>query len=175
MSSKDFSVSVKEVATKIELLAMADTYAILQIIQLEKSTFNWETSSDDLEVLRQKIKDPENITCVLKTMTQGVIGYVIAVPSLREEAELKTEDGDFGGTNEKIYVETLVISKLHRGSFMRFKNLIVHLIDEARLRVSSVGVSYTYPSFVSLCEIFGCDGHANVGKLVWFRLRSLLR
>ncbi len=123
-----------EISTKVEILDSADELSLGQIRNMEEEIFDWEVSDTDLDELINKIKSPESITSVIKNSEGGIQGYVLGVPSLVVENDLKAEDPDFVGMDSMLYIDTLAIAKESRGDLRQVKNLIQTLLDEAETR-----------------------------------------
>ncbi len=80
----------------VELYDSQEEEVISQIRNLEKETFDWEVTEEDLDVLVEKIKNQKNITLVLKDVEQKIVGYLIAVPSGIAMSDISSEDPLFG-------------------------------------------------------------------------------
>jgi hypothetical protein len=118
----------------VEIFDSGDEESFSQIRNLEKQTFDWEVTDKDLDELINKIKNPKNISLILKDVDQLIVGYLIAVPSDDAMADISSEDELFEPSPNKLYIETFAISKESRGSLMQIKNLFQHLVDTAKSR-----------------------------------------
>jgi len=118
--------------TKSELLLIPNDQELSQIREIEQNTFDWEVSEEDLNELINKVKDPKNITAVLKNSEHEIVGYIVGMPSMDLDAEILAEDPELQPSAEKLYIETLAIAEKYRGDLSQIKGLLGAIFDKAR-------------------------------------------
>jgi ribosomal protein S18 acetylase RimI-like enzyme len=123
---------LERAGTESELLSSAVPADLVQIREIEQSTFNWETTEADLDELESKIKDDKNIVAVLRNQEHEIVGYVVGVPSMTLDAKILAEDPGLTVSEDKMYIETLAIAKKYQGSLVQIKDLLQTLLDRAR-------------------------------------------
>lgn len=118
--------------TTSELLISPNEEELLQIREIEKNTFDWEVSEENLEALINKIKDSSNITTVLKNAEHEIVGYIVGIPSVNLDEEILTEDPELVPSADKLYIETLAIAKEYRGDLSQMRGLLEAIFYKAR-------------------------------------------
>lgn len=123
MSEKSSESIKKPKAGYCELFSSNSESDLNQIRELERKIFDWEVSEEDLDALIEKVKDSSNRTFVLRSDSENIVGYLIAVPTERVYEDLIGEDPDFSPSDTKVYIETFAIDEEYRGSLSTIREL----------------------------------------------------
>jgi ribosomal protein S18 acetylase RimI-like enzyme len=118
--------------TESQLLISPNDEELLQIREIEKNTFDWEVSEEDLSALINKINDLSNITAVLRNAENEIVGYIVGMPSMNLDEEILAEDSELVPSADKLYIETLAIAKEYRGNLSQIKGLFETISSKAR-------------------------------------------
>lgn len=113
----------------VDVLSEPTEDQVAQIIDLEKATFNWETSDADMNDLADTVKDPESVVGVIRNANNEIVGYIVAIPATSADESIKENDPDYAPTEEDLYIETFAIAPNYR--LLNTADLIKAMAGEA--------------------------------------------
>lgn len=104
-----------------------------EVLLIDKMAFPVEWQMEDAEqYYREKIKDKNNITILLKE-DDKIIGYLLALPQNLAVQELKEDDPLMQEDNGRYYVESVSVLQANRNGRGLLK-MLTKLIEESKQR-----------------------------------------
>ncbi len=148
----------------VSVLENPSAEEVEQIVNLERSTFDWEVSDDDMEELSESLQNPDNVVAVIRSAQKETVGYILAIPTTATDASLVENDQQFTPRSTDLYIETFAIAPPHR--VLHTSGVIKALTDEAMRRGYTKVVAHVPVEHVRLYEAFGAKAVRTIDE--WY-------
>lgn len=104
-----------------------------QIANMEKATFGWSLTEEDMQDTKAAAEHPAGVTVLVRGIDQNILGYIIGYPGSAAYTDISEEDGEMIDDNSTIYIMTLVLDPSVRSrNAETLKKLFQSFMEEAR-------------------------------------------
>ena len=124
-----------------------------QIVELERATFNWGITDEDMAETRGAAEHPRGVMVIAKGAESKILGYMIGYPGSAAYADISGEDPNMLNDDSTLYVMTVAVKSEIRG-VSTFTEFIGKFIESARekgyLSISAHTPSKKMPAYERL-------------------------
>lgn len=128
---------------------------VVQIVALERDTFNWEVSEEDMSDLADTVQNPDSVVGVIRGGDDKIVGYIIAIPATAADESIRDNDPDYEPSDEDLYIETFAIAPKYR--LLNTAELIQAMAAEAVQRGYTKIVGHVPEEHTRLYVTFGAQ------------------
>ena len=116
----------------LECITKLDEETWKQISELERKTFGWGLTDEDMTKTRGAVEHPGGVTVVARGEQGQVMGYIVGYPSDAAYVEISEEDKNMSDNPATIYIMTLALEKILRDRVATtFREIMGEFIKQA--------------------------------------------